>query len=119
MEGQESNYVACKECGKMLYKCNIYGHIKAVHRGIKVKCDKCDYQCTTKANLKKHEQIKHSNTPPSFECNVCGYKTVHKKNLTQHMNTHTEEKFECSLCNSKLNSKDGLRLHMKSVHEKV
>ena len=61
---KDTKKFACKICD---YTCNfecitrggLHLHQKAVHLGIKLKCDKCNYEGTKEVNSKRHMESKH------------------------------------------------------------
>ena len=50
--------------------------------GVKTKCDSCQFETFSKANLKSHLIAQHKGT--SFSCDECSYQTGYKYCLTRH-----------------------------------
>lgn len=91
----------CPTCGKGFQKSShFYTHIKchapAADRA-KFKCNVCEKNCSTKANLASHMRI-HDGIR-EFTCDQCGRSFVQKGNLHAHILTHVQAKpFGCSIC---------------------
>ena len=84
---QERKY-PCKTCDyKATQKSNLSIHIKAVHQDNerdKIKCTDCDYQTVRQSDLTKHRKL-HSDNPINYDCNICTFKTIHKRSLIAHV----------------------------------
>ena len=58
-------------------------------------CSLCDYHCSVKSHLVRHER---SGDKP-FACSQCEYRCSSKSHLVQHERVHSSDKpFACSLC---------------------
>ena len=60
-------------------------HKQVVHKGegIKYPCSYCDFQATTKGNLKRHTQSVHEGI--KYPCPHCDYQATTKENLKKHI----------------------------------
>jgi len=95
-------------------KDNLTQHLFVHGIGHRFKCDQCDKDFSTKANLQTH--IKTHNSCPQ-KCNQCGkmYKTA--KCLNHHIaHMHSEKRLECDECEKIFSTIGRLNYHKKSVH---
>uniref|UniRef100_A0A0C9RK95 Prdm9 protein n=1 Tax=Fopius arisanus TaxID=64838 RepID=A0A0C9RK95_9HYME len=106
-------------------------------------CEHCGRSFTTTAILRKHQQQMHTpSTEKIHTCEICGYSSVHKQNVINHMRRHNQEykycceicgagfyarniylehqlihskekPFQCEICNATFRYRQGLRLHAK------
>ncbi|XP_063991628.1 zinc finger and SCAN domain-containing protein 2-like isoform X3 [Diachasmimorpha longicaudata] len=106
-------------------------------------CEHCGRSFTTTGMLRKHQQQMHSQTSEKIHtCEMCGYSSVHKQNVINHMRRHNQEykycceicgagfyarniylehqlihsrekPFQCEICNATFRYRQGLRLHAK------
>ena len=86
---------------------------ESVHN--KKKCQRCDFTCTSKSDMKKHNVDNHIKVS-SITCKICE-KTFCKNNeLELHLQSHSQaEKFKCSICGKSFVLKWRLEKH-KNVH---
>ena len=56
----DSKSTECPECGVIYFdKSTMKKHYRSKHEGIKYPCNKCEYQATTQADVKRHIQSRH------------------------------------------------------------
>ena len=93
----------------------------------KIFCNSCPFTCTSRMELQQHIKVKHISIPmrkplfrsqvlPKFHvCELCGYKSLLKSDVTRHMRTHTGERpFKCELCPYRATLPYNLDKHMSS-----
>ena len=49
-------------------------HKRSNHKGVKYKCDQCDYQAATGSHLKTHKRSIHKEV--KYKCDQCDYYTT-------------------------------------------
>ena len=92
-------------------KGNLITHHKSVHIGQKFKCQFKNFQI-----YQKMSSLSSANTA-KYTCQLCGYQTFQKRNLTHHEQVvHEGGKFECPECDYQANQKGHLVTHWKSMH---
>lgn len=115
----------CKECGHSVqYKSQLITHQRS-HTGERPYA--CNFECDTgkicnkrfliSSHLKNHMLI-HTGGE-IYKCNVCGYGTVFKHNLTHHIMTHLEIKpFRCNFYNEdgKICKKSFITYYKLKIH---
>ena len=95
-----------------------------VHKGPKINCEKCDFQATSKANIKIHKETVHEAN--KFNCDKCEFQSTSKDNLKKHKDTvHKVMKIKrgsgrlnCELCTKKFNKIETFNNHQKRIHNK-
>ena len=81
-------------------------------------CEKCGSNFKTKAQLKNHTEVHHSDT--KYKCNQCTYVTKTKVSLDEHRKTkHECMQHLCSQCDYKTGRISNLRTHQKVLHEGI
>ncbi|KAM4031567.1 uncharacterized protein ACNLHF_018980 isoform 2-T2 [Anomaloglossus baeobatrachus] len=74
------------------------------------KCEDCEEEFTTKAELIKHRAENHA--VKRFACTICGIQYDYKSQFIIHQRAHTGEKpFECEYCEAKFGYRSTLLLH--------
>ena len=111
----------CSVCGK--YFTNISGHMRRVHGHIDgtgnelLHCDVCGYKTPSKNELSRHKEH-HDATPQP--CEQCG---VMVKHMRLHIETvHTpddQRKYQCQDCGKGFSAPSYLEKHRMSVHLKL
>ena len=95
-------------------------HKAAVHLGIKLVCEQCGKECTTKSNLTKHTVKYHGE---GFPCQTCDFKAPLKDGLKFHIESvHLGIRYQCNFqdCSHSSVLKTSLRIHRAREHsEKV
>lgn len=82
-----------------------------------LKCEKCDYSCISKSEMKKHKKENHPNMQRTKKCNICDEMFKENCELELHLKTHQEaETFDCEKCGKTFQLKWRLRKHMH-VHD--
>lgn len=121
LKDKHDNKVHCKICLESFetrYKLNIHKR-----RHLKVICEVCSRELSSKENLKYHQiSSKHGkfalkSDEKKFSCNQCDKVYLMKKQLHEHQrNTHVEQKFlTCKICGKIYANRDSLRYHM-AIH---
>ena len=99
-------------------------HKEAVHYGIKHYCDNCKWVSTTRGNLLKHINKRH--TPKHLKkspkillnCTICDFKTRHREKLQKHFEKeHYDEKLRCDVCSYQTTSFRYLQYHQRTHNE--
>ena len=143
------------ECGVCNIKTSLSGyneHIRKSHTNLlkftmvksrlsqkkndNAKCNFCDYTSEKRPILRNHEKNAHFKT--NFECGICSYKNLAKRNVTKHIEiNHIPRSFilddkltldgkkmmktflvtKCSLCNEALNGYEVILNHMSTNHK--
>ena len=91
-------------------------HEDTVHKkkAGKYGCDKCEKSFSNKNALKYH--VDH-HMELKVTCDLCGFQSSSKGNLEMHKKIHiAETKLECDGCNKKFTNKQNLMRHEKEVH---
>ena len=77
-------------------------------------CDQCEKSFTSENALKYHVD-KHMKL--KIVCDLCGFQSSSKGNLAMHKKIHiAETKHECDSCDKKFSNKQNLMRHEKEVH---
>ena len=84
-------------------------------KGLRYKCNQCEYKATRKTNLTAHIQSVHEGL--RYVCNQCEYKATWKCNLATHIETvHEGVRYGCDQCEYKSAQQDYLRKHKQFKH---
>lgn len=90
-------------------------HLRIVH-GVgseMAKCQACEKSFCNKDSLRKHIK-RHHLMENQYSCTLCEMKFFAKRNLAEHMVTHTKiRSFQCNVCFKKYGRKHTLREHMR------
>ena len=82
-----------------------------------IQCDKCEYSCLKRNEIKQHQKEKHIKVSDVKKCNKCDKTFKENHELENHLKTeHEIENFKCDKCDKTFVLKWRLRKHM-SVHE--
>lgn len=80
-------------------------------------CQYCAYKSTFLANVKKHENDKHTKSV-KYYCDKCEYWCTRKSTLKRHKYTHeTDKPFKCFLCEYQAGESATLRNHINKNHK--
>ena len=87
-------------------------------------CNDCKFVGSKTLDTWEHVQLAHTDNPEFHDCDKCDYKTVRKRNLAAHMNSHHADSkaktykytFPCSICDFVCGRKDDMREHIQSAH---
>lgn len=80
------------------------------------RCSVCGKMYSWKKNLKDHMR---THTDPMFNCFVCGKKFIFKEEFLSHLRTHpTEKKYACDICGKEFYSRSALPRHRRTHSEK-
>lgn len=78
-------------------------------------CSICNKSCTTRGNLKKHENWHRGIYP--YHCSYCNKGFMASNDLRAHLTNHTGiMQFRCDLCGKEFRYKKALQLHMSRNH---
>ena len=92
-------------------------HIDSVHKGIKYRCELCDYETGDIHLLKYHKKAKHGGI---FKCTKCDFTASSDYDLRIHSHTvHKETKLSCDYCEYTATLPNSLKRHVQSVHEGI
>ena len=111
----------CESCNKLFVgDVHLNVHKSAVHEGIILKCDLCDYTYTSHDSYKKHKSRHNKiDTEPKYKCDKCGKYFRQKGNFDLHVKVHHEKStFDCDEdgCKAFYLSPQGLSGHKIRVH---
>ena len=71
-------------------------------------CSQCDYQATTKGNLKIHTDALHEGV--RHACNQCGMQFTQPNSLKDHIQSvHEDVMFSCNQCKQQFQCKSRMR----------
>ena len=120
----------CDQCEKSFSNKNALQYHVDSHRKLKVACDLCGFQSSSKVNLTLHKQI--HNAEANHECDECEKKFTNKRNLRRHeREVHFGRNFnvnfvedmddaqyniKCEHCDLKFKRNSVLKRHEASVH---
>ena len=83
---------------------------------MELSCDICHKMFCNKRNLTNH-MLTHTGNKP-FSCDACGKSFLYKSRLKEHMNKHTGEKpFSCNICSDSFRSRYHLKRHIQLLHK--
>ena len=99
----------CGTCGKIFELAASLTHHMYSHYKSKYYCEKCNYHCYFKSELKTHKIMHH--TTPQHQCMFpkCGCWFMRKGDLVIHVETHRKCKLKCDDCDFETNLKKILR----------
>ena len=103
---------------------------KETEKATEFKCDECDYNVKTFANLKVHKEDKHganiyessgmlqeNENPPAFKCDECEYTVKTSMKLKEHkQDKHESHIYECDECVYEATTVRDLDEHKKVNH---
>ena len=105
------------------YKCNqcnynspvfaiLRRHIERHDSEEKFVCSDCGAELKNTESLRHHTLRFHTEKEKDYICDICGFKTAEKMNLSRHRKIHEEKKFKCQFCDSTTRRKDQLERHI-------
>ena len=114
-----SDSCICTECGEgFKSRLALEYHIKKKYGVYDFKCQGCEYQTITEAQLKTHVINVHTRVFP-VQCPECGKGFTHKCYMKIHMSKHTgEKKKKCKFCEISFRLNGTLRRHER-IHLKI
>ena len=97
------------------YNVSVFSHIKKQHD--KVPCTICG-EMIGKYIMNRHIEYKHKDSSSrKNKCTFCGKGFYSKKELKDHINTHTGAKpYMCNYCGAAFASHGTWRMHERTVH---
>ena len=106
-----TNRLACRPCPSYTLICVL----SAFQICGKLSCSLCGKVCTTKWNLKTHEDWHKGKG--YYPCKYCGKTFMATSSLQGHMSIHTGIKeFKCLICGREFGWKGDLKKHLNNVH---
>ena len=105
----------CGTCGKIFELAASLTHHMYSHYESKYYCEKCNYHCYFKSELKTHKIMHH--TTPQHQCMYpkCGHWFMRKGDLVIHVETHRKQNLKCDDCDFETKSRKYLKEHQR-VH---
>ena len=98
-------------------KNTLKNHKLSIHEGVQYPCDRCDFVCNDKGNLKRHLRTMHSGTEgPRFQCDLCEFVFNDSSNLQRHKRTIHDVNYPCDHCGITCSTQFSLKKHMKDDH---
>ena len=94
-----------KSAEKISVKSVFNKHFRQYHKKNESDCLECGRKFYTEFMLKNHIARSHTDV----KCDICD-KTVTKKGLSKHKQTHQDINFECEMCDNVYNRRDKLEL---------
>ena len=98
-------------------------HIKLVHKGLKVRCDICDYAAKTERYMARHRLAKHNLHTAGYKllkCDRegCNFRTTDWSGLSIHIKSVHEEArpYPCGACDKTFKFRGSLQAHIDGVH---
>ncbi|XP_055309908.1 zinc finger protein 660-like [Sitodiplosis mosellana] len=89
---------SCLECGQQFATEDAQKLHERRCKQRRYECYLCKYKSSTKGNLKRHMQAKHTDEC-KFQCEVCGKKCIYKGDLNRHLAIHRNQfPFGCTKC---------------------
>ena len=84
-------------------------------------CNVCEFETTTKRDLKQHTEHCHEIVDDTLQCNQCSYMAIHMKDLNRHVlqmhtNDDIDEVFHCDNCEYSTQYQNKLNEHVKTTH---
>ena len=84
-------------------------------------CNLCDATFNRNYHLKRHLRTKHSETKPSFICDICTYSFSRADTLKAHRKSHFDDVshksfFQCTICDKTFRRVYHLKRHQRTVH---
>ena len=103
----------CKDCGKRV--CDLPRHMEQVHiRKRPHKCDKCEFICSDRHQLKKHVSMKHEGI--RFTCEICGASVINIKQHEYIVHKRNLHKRHCDKCGKIFGMNRDLTKHIEAKH---
>ena len=113
------------KCDKCEFICSSKGqlkqHTKSVHDKIKdCKCDKCLFSCSSNSDLKRHIKMVHDKIK-DFKCHACNYAGSTHCEVKQHVKMVHEKikNVKCLKCEFVCSTNSTLKIHTKHMHDKI
>ena len=86
-------------------------------------CNLCDFNASSKGNLKIHQEFKHGSEVYKgvvYSCGQCDYQIKDRGTLSRHQKSkHEGIRYSCDLCDYQVMYKFALKHHKQSKHEGI
>jgi len=95
-------------------KTNLNRHVQSKHSGKKQHvCPTCGNEYARKDTLELHIRAVHQGKDPSYKCSLCSRKVFTRLDLSNHMRLHKgEHPYSCEICGAVFVQKGNLKRHM-------
>ncbi|XP_073812571.1 uncharacterized protein isoform X15 [Musca autumnalis] len=109
----------CEHCGKWLAtRASMYEHVYNVHTaaGKEYRCDICGTFASSPSALYQHHRFRHD-PEKKHKCTVCEKAFKTRKQLNEHMATHTGiDLYKCPCCDKSFKFQANYCTHLKRMH---
>ena len=111
----------CKQCSYVIPKgMAMKSHVE-FHRAVKVSCQFCPKECTSRWDRRVHEYEMHSDIRP-YACDECKFRFANKQSADDHQSiVHQKKKdlYQCDICQKKFDFSETLKRHKWNEHPRV
>ena len=103
---------------------------KDTHSTAKFTCDDCDFSCSRKDSLLRHERLAHNvhnldfdiikatcTNSVTYKCNKCKEKFESEKEIKTHMKLKNCKSLKCNICGKVFTLHSNLIRHKKDFHK--